>query len=94
MQVGGGLTVADLTVYPRLAMFDTVGLPIPEKDFPNTCAYLNRLSNVPCIRDSTPIGVKFLNFLFSYIPSIPVALGNVKAGKSHARFDGGQVIER
>ena len=86
--------MADLSVYPRLAYFEMVGLPIPEKDFPNTYAYLNRLGNMPCVSDSSSFGDKITAFFFSYLPWLPVTFGNLKAGKTQERYDGGQVIER
>jgi hypothetical protein len=45
--VGDAMTIADVSVAPRVAMYPMVGLPLDPSDHPNVCAWLARLHDRP-----------------------------------------------
>ncbi len=88
------MSVADISVYPRVSMFDMVGLPILPQDFPNTYNYLKHLSHRKSFQASEGTTARMGRLLFKYLPSLVVEIGNWRISKKCMRFDGRQVITR
>jgi glutathione S-transferase len=49
-------TIADVSVFPRVAMYPLVQLPIEPARYPNVCAWLGRVGRRPSVVQSEAIG--------------------------------------
>ena len=75
-------------------MYNSVGLTIPERHFPNIVAYLNHLGNRYCIRHSQDMMTYLIEKLMTYVPGWVVWVGNWRSGRNLVRVDGSLFVER
>ncbi|XP_002737947.1 uncharacterized protein LOC100378977 [Saccoglossus kowalevskii] len=92
--VGEQFTIADLSVFPRVQMFDIMGLPITKQHFPNVSRYINKLAKRECFQKSVSLKTRILDLVIRYLSPLLVAIGNWRSGKRHQRFNGMTVINR
>ncbi|XP_077990466.1 uncharacterized protein LOC144444801 [Glandiceps talaboti] len=92
--VGNRFTIADLSVFPRVHMFNLTGLPVTKKYFPNICRYFDNLDRRPCFGKSEDSTSRNMRLLMTHIPSVIVTIGNWRSWGSHKRFDGLRVLDR
>ncbi|KAK7479478.1 hypothetical protein BaRGS_00029294 [Batillaria attramentaria] len=92
--VGDDYTTADLSVLPRLAMYNSVGLAIPGSYFPNIVAYIRRLGMRPSIVRSQSFFANLNAWLLSSVPGVLVKVSNWRSSRNVQRFDGLRVIDR
>ena len=92
LQVGDSFTSADLSVLPRVAMYNDVGLTIPECHFPNVVDYLTRLRDRYSIRYSQSLMSILIPKLLG--SSWAVTIGNWRAGRKLERLDGSLYVEQ
>nr|KAG5693935.1 hypothetical protein BaRGS_008204 [Batillaria attramentaria] len=85
--VGDDYTTADLSVLPRLAMYNSVGLAIPGSYFPNIVAYIRRLGMRPSIVRSQSFFANLNAWLLSSVPGVLVKVSNWRSSRNVQRFD-------
>lgn len=73
-------------------MYNSVGLTIPERHFPNIVAYLNRLGSRYSIQRSQNLMPMLLTKLIG--TSWAIGLGNWRAGRNLERLDGSVYLEQ
>ncbi|XP_070181741.1 uncharacterized protein [Littorina saxatilis] len=94
--VGNDYTAADLSVLPRVEMYNTVGLYIPKATFPNIVEYLHRLEGRKSTRDSQRLLFRLMRNVmgYTYFTGWVVKLGNWRSGRHLTRFDGSVYLEQ
>ena len=86
-QVGNDFSIADLSVYPRVAMSDNIGMPITEGMFPNICKYKRHLESRACFKNSLPRSSWFMGKVLEHCRPLMVWLGNKRSGIDFTWFD-------
>ncbi|HUO04120.1 MAG TPA: glutathione S-transferase family protein [Candidatus Binataceae bacterium] len=53
--LGGGFSIADISVYPRVAMYPMVGLPINPEKYPRVAGWMVRMAGRPSFKRSEQV---------------------------------------
>ena len=87
--------MADLSVFPRVSMYDCIGLPIEKRHFPNICRYFALLgkNRVFPMSDASK-GLTIIRAIFAKFPGVFVFLSKLCSGIEQERFDGNRALER
>ncbi|KAI8488988.1 Tudor domain-containing protein 1 [Branchiostoma belcheri] len=88
------LSIAEITLYPRLHQFGSAGLPIQGSVFPNISRYLGNLWYRGAVRKSEPMKQWVEHLTLSMVPGVLVKMGNFRSGKKVKRFSGSTVLSR
>ncbi|KAL8615228.1 hypothetical protein ACOMHN_050269 [Nucella lapillus] len=91
--VGNTFTSADLSVLPRVSMYNQVGLHIPDSHFPNIASYLKRLGGRRSIQSSQPLMHRLVTGLMASHAHWIVKLGNWRSGRNLQRVDGSVYLD-
>ncbi|XP_074650761.1 uncharacterized protein LOC141905686 [Tubulanus polymorphus] len=92
--VGETFSIADISVYSWVVMYEWIGLPISVDNFPNVYHWLKHIADIECVAASLPLGWQiFIKFL-PWVTALVERIGNWRTGHKFARVNGQNVADR